>query len=180
MLMINLVSAYGVFGVFGLYTIFVLVPMLVSGLVEHALGIDAYFQRIFIDAVLPLHLNLDFKDFVHTVLFFPLLEEVVFRAVPLTLLGVPGLIIGSIVWVSMHPAWQLDYLATAELGTKASFMILDLMFYGLSAVFYGILWVTGAGLIAILIHMFHNAWVTIASRHSTATIYTQSRFVKHR
>jgi hypothetical protein len=178
MQIINVFGVYGAFGIFGLYTIFVLVPMLVSGLMEHVLGIDIYFQRIFIDAVLPIHLNLDFKDFVHTVLFFPLMEEVVFRAVPLTLLGIPGLIVGSVVWVFMHPAWQLDYLATAGIGTKASFMILDIMFYGLSAVFYGILWISGAGLIAILIHMFHNGWVTIASRHTTMP--TQSRFVKHR
>jgi len=103
-----------------------------------------------------------FKDVVLAVLYFPLFEELVFRGFPYLLFGVLGVAVGSAVWVVMHPAWQLQYTKTLPLRKKLIFTATSTAFYTTTAVFYSMMWVAGAGLAAVLYHMAHNGWVTLA------------------
>ena len=101
----------------------------------------------------------------------PLMEEAVFKSVPLAFgrsradCGKRGLGLHA-----SSPAIGLP-LSTGT-GTKAPFTILDTMFYGLSAVFYGILWIS-AGLIAMPMH----APQRVASRTTTSV---RTGFAKRR
>jgi len=103
-----------------------------------------------------------FKEFVITSMYYPLLEEIMFRALPLLFCGEIGLIIGSFVWVLMHPAWQLTYLREFPLSKKILFTATTAFYYACCAVFYGMMWLAGAGVAAILYHMIHNGWLTLA------------------
>jgi len=143
---------------FPYYVALVLVPMIVRTILEDLiLGIRAeYFETH-----LRLHVSYEeaFKTFVLVSLYFPLFEELVFRALPLNLFGLPGLVIGSAIWVLMHPAWQLQYLSELPLSKKLAFTATCTLYYSLNAIFYAIVWLNGDGLVALAYHMIHNTWI---------------------
>ncbi len=94
---------------FPYYVALVLVPSLIRAIVEDALKIRYYEDCIFdpryfasVDATAL------YRSIVISGLYFPLFEEIFFRLVPLYFLGFYGLILGNIVWVAMHPTWQLE------------------------------------------------------------------------
>jgi len=153
------------------YVALVLVPAIIRALVEkYILGID---HRVFSSAVVEaLRSSVTYEDafraFAVTALFAPLFEEVVFRGIPMMLLGLPGIFVGSAVWVLMHPAWQLQYLRGEPLWKRVGFTLTSAFYYALNAAFYAMLWINGAGLVAILYHMFHNGWLTLVDVTSEA------------
>jgi len=161
------------------YVLLVLVPLTVRGLVERALGVR---PEVFESHVFPYTASFEssFRALALTVLYFPLFEELVFRGIPLLLFGWLGLIIGSAVWVLMHPAWQLQYLAHLPLGRKIAFTATSTCFYALNAVFYGMMWLDGAGLAAIIYHVAHNAWVSLVSwlREEVPPVWRRLKVIK--
>jgi len=142
---------------FPYYVGLVLAPMLIRVVVEYALGIR---PEMFEEKMFGLSYESAFRSVVLTVLYFPLFEELVFRGIPFMLFGLLGLIVGSIVWVAMHPAWQLQYLSSLPLWKRVAFTISSTFYYSLNTIFYCTLWMNGAGLVAILYHMIHNGWLT--------------------
>jgi len=150
---------------FPYYVILVLVPMLIRLGLERLVGInpDIFQTKVGMPDLLPtLAYETAFKEFVITALYYPLLEELMFRALPLLFCGDIGLIVGSVVWVLMHPAWQLTYLRGFPLSKKIFFTATTAFYYASCAVFYGMIWLSGAGVVAILYHMIHNGWLTLA------------------
>lgn len=140
---------------FPYYVALVLVPMVVRSVLERCIGVrPEYFERMW-------HVSYEqvFQSSVLTALYFPLFEELVFRAIPLYLFGFPGLVIGSAVWVLMHPAWQLQYISELPLSRKILFTLTTSANYTANAIFYGIIWLNGDGLVAIVYHMLHNTWI---------------------
>jgi len=102
-----------------------------------------------------------FASFVGTALYAPLVEEIVFRAVPYTLLGLAGLVVGNIVWILAHPSWQLRYVSDLPLKQKLAFTANTIFYYGCASVFFSIPWLQGYGLLAIAYHMAHNGILTL-------------------
>jgi len=102
-----------------------------------------------------------FASFVGTALYAPLVEEIVFRAVPYTFLGFAGLVVGNIVWILAHPSWQLRYVSGLSLKQKLAFTANTIFYYSCAAVFFSIPWLQGFGLLSIAYHMFHNGLITI-------------------
>jgi len=145
------------------YVGLVLVPMIIRVVIEKAIGItpEAFESRTF--SILPLDMSYEsaFRTIALTVLYYPLFEELVFRGLPYFFFGLPGVVIGSFVWVVMHPAWQLQYLSSYPSKKKLLFTFTSSMYYTCNAVFYGMMWVDGAGLTAILYHIIHNGWLTL-------------------
>jgi len=146
------------------YVGLVLVPMVIRVGVERAIGIR---PEVFEDKVstplLPLNMSYEsaFRTVTLTVLYFPLFEELVFRGLPYLFFGVLGIALGSAVWAIMHPAWQLQYLSSFPLRKKIIFTLTSSSYYALNAVFYAMMWLSGAGLVAILYHIIHNGWLTL-------------------
>jgi len=151
---------------FPLYVILVLIPMLIRVAVERAAGITAEVFETRVSAMPSLLPTLTyegaFKEFVLSALYYPLLEELFFRGLPLWLCGFAGLVVGSAAWVFMHPAWQLKFLRDFPLRTKILFTATTTFYYACCAVFYGVIWLAGAGAIAVLYHMIHNGWLTLS------------------
>ena len=146
---------------FPYYVALVLIPAIVRTAIEKAIGIPL--ER-FETSVLPLaSLSYEeaFRTFVLTALYFPLFEELIFRGIPYALFGTMGVVVGSIVWVAMHPAWQLQYLSGVPLWKRIVFTVTTTAYYACNAVFYSMMWLSGAGLAAIIYHMAHNAWLTL-------------------
>ncbi len=102
-----------------------------------------------------------FASFVGTALYAPLIEEIVFRAVPYAFLGLPGLLIGNAVWVLAHPSWQLRYISGLKLKQKLAFTANTVFYYVCAAIFFSLPWIQGYGLLAVLYHMFHNGVLTL-------------------
>ena len=102
-----------------------------------------------------------YASFVSVALVAPLLEELLFRAVPYALLGFTGLILGNIVWVLAHPSWQLRYVSGFPLKTKLGFLANTVFYYSCAAVFFTIPWLQGYGLLAIIYHIAHNGILTL-------------------
>ena len=150
---------------FPYYVILVLIPMLIRLGLERLAGIspDIFAARIssMPDLFPTLAYETAFKEFVLSSMYYPLLEEIMFRALPMLFCGEIGLIVGSFVWVLMHPAWQLSYLRGFPLSRKILFTATTAFYYACCAVFYGMMWVAGAGVAAILYHMIHNGWLTL-------------------
>ncbi|HID41660.1 MAG TPA: CPBP family intramembrane metalloprotease, partial [Pyrodictium sp.] len=145
---------------FPYYVALVLVPMIVRVILEYYIGVrPEHFERTW-----DLHTSYEqvFQTFVLTVLYFPLFEELVFSAIPLYLFGLTGLVIGSAVWVLMHPAWQLQHVSDLSLPRKLAFTATCTLYYSINSVFYAIIWLNGDGIIAIIYHMLHNAWLYLA------------------
>ena len=140
-----------------LYVALVLVPAILRGAIERFLGIEL--RDWSLKDFTGLSFDIAFEAFILTVFFMPLFEELIFRGIPYLLFGAIGAILGSAVWVIMHPAWQLRYVASQSISKKLLFIATTTAYYALSAVFYTMLWITGAGLLAIIYHMFHNGWV---------------------
>lgn len=150
---------------FPYYVLLVLVPMIIRFAIERLMGID---HEVFEMPPPPVRslfsYEASFREFVHVALYLPFFEELVFRAVPLWLLGAWGLYIGSAIWVLMHPAWQLLYLYGYPTSKKVGYTLTCTFFYTCTAVFYGMMWLAGAGAAAIIYHMAHNLWITAAER----------------
>ena len=145
------------------YVMLVLIPMAIRVTIERAVGIR---PEDFEDRMSPLPLvgmsyERAFGTIAITVLYYPLFEELVFRGLPYLFFGPLGVIIGSTVWVALHPAWQLQYLALCPLRTKLLFTATTTGYYAAHAAFYSMVWLDGAGLCAILYHVIHNGWLTI-------------------
>jgi len=143
------------------YVALVLVPAAVRIVIERVAGIRV---EEFMDTVLGIGVTYEsaFKDVVLVVLYFPLFEELVFRGLPYLLFGTLGIAVGSAVWVVMHPAWQLQYVRALPIRKKVLFTVTSTAFYACTAAFYSMMWVAGAGLAAILYHIAHNGWLTLA------------------
>jgi len=154
--------AYQLLYYFPYYVGLVLVPMVIRVLIERSIGIR---PEMFESRIVPLPINMSyetaFRTIVLTVLYYPLFEELVFRGLPFLLFGTIGLAVGSTVWVVMHPSWQLQYISELPLRKKLMFTATSSGYYIANAVFYGMMWVNGAGLAAILYHIFHNGWLTL-------------------
>jgi len=122
-----------------------------------------------------------FRNVALSALYFPLFEELLFRGVPFYLFGTIGAILGSIVWVVMHPAWQLQFISSLPLRKKIIFTLSSSGYYVANAIFYCMIWMDGSGLVAILYHMFHNGWLTLANlirEIELPTPWKQYKFVK--
>jgi len=149
------------------YVGLVLIPMVIRVTIERAIGIrpETFEGRVSPLPFLPLELDMSyeatFRTITITVLYYPLFEELLFRGLPYLFFGTLGLVIGSIVWVAMHPAWQLQYLSSYPLRTKLLFTATSTFYYATNAVFYSMMWLNGAGLCAILYHIIHNGWLTL-------------------
>jgi len=101
-----------------------------------------------------------FRDFVLAVLYYPLFEELIFRGLPYLVFGFYGIVLGSLTWAVMHPAWQLFLVQSYSLRKKIAFTVTTLSYYLCNAVFYSMIWMGGFGLVAVLYHMAHNGWLT--------------------
>ena len=146
------------------YTILVLIPMLIRIAIEKALGIRVAEYEKALDSppfISYITYEYAFRNFVLTSLFYPFFEEIIFRAIPIAFLGFYGLIISNVVWILMHPAWQLQELTGLPLKKKIAFTLTSTFYYACNSTFYIIAWLAGDGLIAILYHIFHNSWLTI-------------------
>jgi len=145
------------------YVALVLIPMAIRVTIERIAGIrpESFEDRV--TPLLPINMSYEaaFRTITVTVLYYPLFEELLFRGLPYIFFGPIGLVIGSIVWVAMHPAWQLQYLSSYPLRTKLLFTATSTFYYAANAVFYGMMWYNGAGLCAILYHIIHNGWLTL-------------------
>lgn len=145
------------------YVGIVLIPMVIRVVVERAVGIrpETFEGSQLWGTNLNASYESAFRAVSITVLYYPLFEELLFRGLPYLFFGFLGVVLGSLVWVVMHPAWQLQYLSAFPLRKKLIFTITSSSYYALSAVFYGMMWVNGAGLAAILYHIIHNGWLTL-------------------
>jgi len=150
------------------YVGLVLIPMGIRVIIERSIGIrqEMFEEKAFpkISPLLPVDLSYEdaFRTITLTVLYFPLLEELVFRGLPYIFFGTLGVMIGSAVWVLMHPAWQLQHISSLPLRKKLVFTVTSTFYYSANAVFYSMMWLNGAGLAAILYHAIHNGWLTFA------------------
>jgi len=145
------------------YVGLVLVPMVIRVVIEKAIGITPETFGSKISSILPLDMSYEsaYRTVVLTVLYYPLFEELIFRGLPYFFFGFPGVVIGSFVWVVMHPAWQLQYISSFPLRKKLLFTFTSGLYYVCNAVFYSMMWVNGDGLVAIIYHIFHNGWLTL-------------------
>ncbi len=140
-----------------LYIGLCLVPGIIRGVVESVvLGINSeYFSSVSYAE--------GFRSFVISVFFAPFFEELLFRALPLLVFGFPGLVVATVTWILLHPAWQLQYIDFLPLKKKLAFTFTSTTYYACCALFYVTVWLSGAGLAAVLYHMFHNFIFTSAS-----------------
>ena len=150
---------------FPYYVGLVLVPAVVRALIDYyVVGVrpDLFEER---GAPLRILRLMSYEEAFHkialSILYFPLFEELLFRGFPLLVLGFPGLVLASAIWVVMHPAWQLQYLSGFTFWRKLVYTLTSTGYYSANAVFYGMVWLNGHGLVAILYHMFHNGWITV-------------------
>ena len=102
-----------------------------------------------------------FSSVVSSSLYAPLVEEMVFRASPYIFLGLPGLVVGNIVWILAHPSWQLRYVTGLPTEKKVAFTANTIFYYACASVFFSMPWLDGYGLIAIAYHMLHNGLLTL-------------------
>ena len=102
---------------FPYYVILVLVPMIIRVLAERAMGIRPETFESRVGSILPLDMAYEtaFRTIVLSALYYPLFEELKFRGLPYFFFGSIGVVVGSTVWVLMHPAWQLQYLSAYPL-----------------------------------------------------------------
>lgn len=145
------------------YVALVLAPMALRILAEAVIGIRPdLFDKV--HSALPLR-NMAYEQAFRTVvlsaLYYPLFEELVFRGLPYYFFGTVGVVVGSTVWVLMHPSWQLQYLTAYPLRKKIAFTVTSTLYYTANAIFYSTIWLDGAGLVAIIYHMGHNFWLTL-------------------
>ncbi|MEM0459360.1 MAG: hypothetical protein QXZ31_05795 [Thermofilaceae archaeon] len=138
------------------FVVFVLIPAFIRASADKLLGIDYYLRASSFEE--------GFRSFVHTGLFYPLFEELLFRGLPLLLLGSTGMWFATAIWVLMHPAWQLNYLSHAPLSKKLLATATSLVYYVPSGYFYGSLWLGGAGTAALFWHTALNAVITLAEQ----------------
>jgi membrane protease YdiL (CAAX protease family) len=136
------------------YVGLVLVPAVIRVLIERALGIK-------IEPVSSIHdYEAGFRSVVLHVLYYPFFEEVFFRGIPLLLFGMPGLVVGSIVWALLHPVSQLQLVRNNPVSKKILFTITTSFYYLCCAVFYSMVWL-GSGVVAFLYHSMHNGLVVL-------------------
>ncbi len=133
------------------YVGLVLVPAIIRALVERAFGIRSE---------LGVSIEGKFTSFVLYVFYYPFFEEVFFRGVPLLLFGLPGLVIGSIVWALLHPVWQVQLVSYLPVSKRILFIITSTFYYLCAAVFYTLVWL-GSGLVAFLYHSLHNGIIVL-------------------
>ena len=145
------------------YVGLVLIPMAIRVTIERAIGIRPETFEDRVNPLLPINMSYEaaFRTITITVFYYPLFEELLFRGLPYLFFGTLGVIIGSLVWVIMHPAWQLQYLSAYPLRKKLIFTATSTGYYVANAVFYAMMWLNGAGLAAILYHIIHNGWLTL-------------------
>ena len=145
---------------FPYYVALVLIPMIARVTIERAIGIRPEVFEL-PTVFTPLAAQTMYSTAL-TVLWYPFMEELVFRGVPLMVFGPLGAILGSAVWVALHPAWQIGYLRDFPTSKKIAFMVTSTSYYIANAAFYLLMWLGGAGLTAIIYHMFHNGWIVLA------------------
>ena len=174
------------------YVGLVLIPMVIRVAIERAIGIrpEVFCEGRVEHPELPprelwggVSYEAAFREVVLSALYSPLFEELVFRGLPCLLFGSPGVVAGSAVWVAMHPAWQLQYLSAYPLRKRLAFTLTSTCYYAANAAFYSMMWLSGAGLAAILYHMAHNGWLTLAGlmrRVELPAPWRRYRFVRRR
>ena len=146
------------------YVGLVLIPMVFRIVIEKSIGVRPEdFETKISSPLLPINMSYEaaFRTVILSVLYYPLFEELLFRGLPFFFFGYLGVVLGSIVWITMHPAWQLQYLSDFSLKKKIIFTITSSAYYTANAVFYSMMWLNGAGLCAILYHIIHNGWLTL-------------------
>lgn len=100
------------------------------------------------------------------VLYYPFFEEVFFRGVPLLIMGLPGLVVGSAVWIVLHPVWQVKLVEHLPPRKKALFLLTCSSYYASCAAFYSMVWLASpplTGVVAFVYHSLHNALVTLSA-----------------
>jgi len=160
------------------YVFLVLLPMGLRIIIERAFGIR---HEVF---NLPppsagLAYESAFRSLVLTALYYPFFEEIVFRGAPLYIFGYWGLVAGSIVWTLMHPSWQLQYLAEYPLSKKFLYTLTSTFYYACNAIFYGMMWLAGAGVGAIIYHVGHNLWLTLMDMFQEVEVPTPWKKTKY-
>jgi len=127
------------------YVALVLAPMVIRILIERALGIrpEIFETRISPLPMINMSYETAFRTVTLTALYYPLFEELLFRGIPYLLFGTVGAVIGSVVWVLMHPAWQLQALSDFPLWKKIAFTVTAAFYYASSAAFYTMMWLDG-------------------------------------
>lgn len=132
---------------FPFYIILVFIPMLITFAIERKIGI------ITVESI-------DYPKFYNSIviigLYFPIFEELLFRAAMLYFFGITGLIFGNIVWILLHPTWLLKSCIVEERWKKMVFFITSVIKYSFSAIFFSMPWLDGKGVVSIIYHCGHN------------------------
>jgi len=140
------------------YVFLVMVPMVLRGLLDRVFGIR--YSIFYLPAPVTLAYETAFRQVTYEVLYLPLFEELVFRAATMYFFGYWGFVVGNIIWVLLHPSWQLQYLRGFPTWKKVAFTLTSVFYYSCCAMFYGMMWLAGAGVAAIAYHVVHNGWLT--------------------
>jgi hypothetical protein len=94
----------------------------------------------------------------------PFFEELFFRGFPMLVLGgLPGLVIGSIVWIAAHIPSRYTLVEAYPRLKRAAYLITYVTVLILSSAFYITAWILN-GATAILYHVIHNTIAVLATR----------------
>ena len=98
------------------------------------------------------------------VFFFPVFEEVLFFAVPAMYGSLPMAIVCGVFWALVHIARFMSWAWMMGYSAKQLFIALvaQVIAFIPPAVMSAILWVSGLGIVSILLHSFHNALAIIS------------------
>jgi len=96
-------------------------------------------------------------EVVQSVLLAPLQEEIIFRGLTSLLFGWFGVIFGTVVWAAAHLPSRISSFSTysSSIQKKAAAILFGI--YAVYGVYFSWLWLAGAGLIAVFMHLLNNA-----------------------
>jgi len=93
----------------------------------------------------------------------PFFEELFFRGFPMLVLGYPGLVVGSIVWIAAHIPSRYSLIEAYPRVKRAAYLFTYVTVLLLSSAFYIAAW-TLNGAAAILYHIAHNTIAVLAGK----------------
>jgi hypothetical protein len=102
-------------------------------------------------------------DMTWIMLVGPFFEELFFRGFPMIILGPPGLVVGSLVWVAAHIPSRYSLIETYPRSKKIAYLFTYVTVLLLSSVFYVTAW-TFNGAVAVFYHIVHNTIAVIATK----------------
>jgi hypothetical protein len=102
-------------------------------------------------------------DITWVTLVGPFFEELFFRGFPMLVLGFPGLVVGSIVWIAAHIPSRYSLIETYPRSRRAAYLFTYVIVLMLSSAFYITAWMLN-GAAAVLYHVIHNSIAVLATR----------------